>query len=403
MLKLRCLCLCLLVIVLSNSNVFVYGKSIRPKNPKSLSEPIAVYPSAKLPPISEPMFFGFYNMPCSREKQKMVHKWIPHWNLLTNVRSRSGHDEQLTETVEYCIGHGILPLNWILGPMQPRWDRQSDWVYYYLSAARNKNLIGIGVDEWQPNGVACYGGTKVVNFAATGLIWAKQEHPEFYQMVFWRGEDNIIKKVVKQKCIDLLIVEGYSYIWLRDDWSIQPPDTMKRVELARKWGAIERTIVMLGQVTTEKCKTNSKLKPPGSIEFEKQIRYFRKHAPEMPGIAFYIAANSFDAIKDKLQACDRLFVKYYLKPAPEVIIASPQANSVITGVCKISAIAKAKKSDSNIIYYLWFVDNRLMAKTIKPQWNWNTRLELPGEHIITVQAVDSKYNRGVKQIKVRVR
>ncbi len=386
--------------IILSVTIICEGKGLRPENPKTLARPIAVYPSAKLPPISQPMFFGFYNMPCTRKKQEMVHKWIPHWNLLTNVR---GSRKQSIETIEYCLKHGILPLNWIQGPMRPKWNRQSDWIYYYLSAARNKNLIGIGVDEWQPNGVAAYGGTKIVNFAAEGLKWAKQEHPNFYQMVFWRGEDNIISKLVKHRYIDLLIVEGYSYVWMRDDWSIQPPGTLKRVELARKWGAIERMIVMLGQLTNVKCKTNPKLKPPGGKEFEQQIQYFRKHAPEMPGISFYIAANTFKELKEKFQACDRLFVKYYLKPAPTVKILNPAPKAIVSGLCKISAAAKPKQADAKIIKYLWFVDNRLMAKTKGPQWIWNTRLELPGEHIITVQAVDSSYNRGAVQCTVTVK
>ncbi len=385
------------IIIAGISNV--HGKSLRPENPKTLAQPLAVYPSAKLPPISQPMFFGLYNMPVTRKQQEMVHKWVPHWNLLTNVR---GHGKQPIETVKYCIKNGILPLNWIIGPMRPKWDRQSDWIYCYLSAARDKNIIGIGVDEWQPNGVESYGGTKVVNFAANGLIWAKQEHPEFYQMVFWRGEDNIIQKVIAKNCVDLLIVEGYTYTWVRDDWSISPPDTLKRVNLARKWGAIEKTIVMLGQVTTEPCKTNPKLKPPGAEEFEKQIKYFRKNAPEMPGIAFYIAGRNFEVIKDKLQACDRLFVKYYLDPAPKIEILYPKPKQFLTGICKISANVKLKKA-KNVKEYLWFIDNRLMGRTTSPQWNWNTRLEMPGEHIITVQAVDDNYNRGVKQISVKVK
>ena len=44
-----------------------------------------------------------------------------------------------------------------------------------------------------------------------------------------------------------------------------------------------------------------------------------------------------------------------------------------------------------------------MAKTNTPQWNWNTRLEAPGKHFVTVQAVDNEYNRGVKQIEVEVK
>ena len=400
----RVLTLLLVLIFIFIGTYLVSAQSREPENSRSLAKALAVYPSAKLPPISQPNMLGFYNMPCSRAKQKMVHQWVPHWNLLTNVRRRIGKNHQLSETVEYCTKNGILPLNYIKGPMIKKWDREGDWINYYLSAARNKHILGIGVDEWQRDGVVAYGGTKVVEFAANSLILTKQEHPEFYQMVFWRGEDNCIKEVIKQNGIDLLMIEGYTYVHQRHDWTVSLQGTLKRINLARKWGAIEQTIVMLGQLTNVPCKTAPNLKPPEEAEFEKQIQYIRKHAPEMPGIAFYVAGRrDFEELKEKLQACDRLFVKYYLKPAPQVTIKSPKQDELLTGMCKISATASPKNAENTIIEYLWFIDNRLMARTKVTHWNWNTRLETPGKHIVTVQAIDSAYNRGVKQIKVEVK
>ena len=60
------------------------------------------------------------------------------------------------------------------------------------------------------------------------------------------------------------------------------------------------------------------------------------------------------------------------------------------------------KGNREIAQYRWFIDQRLVAETDQPHYLWDLRGEHPGQHWITVHAVDGGFNRAATQIPVRI-
>ncbi len=117
----------------------------------------------------------------------------------------------------------------------------------------------------------------------------------------------------------------------------------------------------------------------------------------MPGIGFYYSGGKELAIE-----CDALARKHFVEPAPDVTIAEPGFQALVT-TPHVAVRAEAKAQDGRAIERCrWFVDNRLVAETKQPEYLWDLRGEQNGYHFLTVHVVDEAYNRAAAQILVTV-
>ncbi len=134
--------------------------------------------------------------------------------------------------------------------------------------------------------------------------------------------------------------------------------------------------------------------------------------PAVDRILFYGAPN--DGFRLRLFASDGRPTDWELRdftlsltldgeaPTPELRILAPAFHAVITAP-KVEITARALPRDGRTIRrYDWFVDNRQLAQTPTEHFQLDTRLLEPGDHLLTVQAIDSGWNRSAAQLPIKV-
>ena len=85
-----------------------------------------------------------------------------------------------------------------------------------------------------------------------------------------------------------------------------------------------------------------------------------------------------------------------------MVILEPQFEATLATAHVVILVEATAKSNREIALYRWFIDNRLVAETDRPAYVWDLRGEHPGQHWITVHAVDNGFHRSATQIPVRV-
>ena len=342
-----------------------------PPSPNDLkSQTLRFFPSAILPPVREPYIFLVFSG--------------PPLNFPGSILNTGSNKT-------FFPSHGKLGLQWFFGPQCKYWKTPEAVITSYKKVAHNPAALGIHIDEWQHKKKH----QMRIKASIEGIITAKKINPALYTLVYWRGE-NTIKPLTELKLPDLLVVEVYSHLRKRLKWGpVDLKSGKKRLDLARKYGIIEQTIVLLGEFMPAK---DLKLAwTPEALEHE--VKSYRKIAPESPGMGIY---NS-NAAPEMATLADKYFRKYFVAPAPELKISSPVMQAIIDYPhVEITAEAKAKNS-AKIIRYDWFIDNRLVAKTKENKYIWDARGVKPGKHFITIHAIDSKWNRSSAQITVTVK
>ena len=337
------------------------------------------YPSAHLPPVSEPYIFHYYAT-------------------APTGRGELAYNSKRTKATELAQD-GILPLKWHWGPQNPHVEEARDQRDAYLR--RMRGLLppqhpyyldrswrpGIAVDEWQKPKNDVEKGHPLhpenpygLSGSIQGMLDAKALAPEFFIAVYWRGQPNI-RPALEHGAVDLLIIEGA---------------LLKRGERAREMGYADRTIFMHGYLN-------------GSDDLEtveKRIRTMRERFPEMPGMAIYTGGGTPATYRDKnpqwLRKFDALLLKHFVRPAPEVRFTAPRFETRIDE-SRIRLEAEASGRDGRAIQkYRWFVDNRLVSETDEPLFEWDTTHEWPGRHTLTIHAVDENWNRAAAQIPIRL-
>ena len=355
------------------------------------------FPSALLPPVKEPYIFHIFAGGPPPHAGRLINTWHA-----TDMKSfAAARPEQ-----------GALPLAWLYGPNNPHLNSEEEFIQSYENAARH--YLGIHVDEWQGTRRA---GAEIAETADPNrarndkIAWSiraieavKTAHPEFFVAVYWRGEDSI-EPLTRQKLPDLLIMEGQSHLnkIFRPDWGVSLEEAMERLAYAKRLGMIEQTIPLFGFFENpENYHPDRILTLP---ELETMIRTGRERFPEMPGLAFYGSPETDDPGSGAAQLvteAEALCWKYFIAPAPELRILAPAFHAVITAP-KVEITARALPRDGRTIRrYDWFVDNRLLAQTPTEHFQLDTRLLEPGDHLLTVQAVDSGWNRSAAQLPIKV-
>ena len=342
-----------------------------PPSPSDLkSQTLRFFPSASLPPVRVPYVFLIFSG--------------PDFNFPGSVLNTGSNKN-------FFPSNGKLGLQWFFGPQCRYWKTPQAVIDSYKKIASNPAVLGIHIDEWQAKKVH----QMRIKASIDGIVAAKKLNPALYTVVYWRGEDTI-KPLTEYKLPDLLVVEAYSHLRKKLKWGpINFKRGKKRLDLARKYEMIEQTIVLLGEFFPD-----SELKRAWSSEYlENEVKTYRQLAPEAPGMGIY---NSNDN-QEMAKLADKYFRKYFVEPAPSVIISAPFAQALISSP-HVKVVAKAKPQKANeIIRYDWFIDNRLVAKTKNNKYIWDTRGVQAGKHFITVHAIDSCWNRGSAQITVTVK
>jgi len=339
---------------------------------------LAWYPSPLLPPVKDPYVFVWYGLSKKDNWRRIFHSNVCTW----------------CSNSKWLYARGVLQTAWAYGPGANKLNSEDDWVWQY--DRYSKSHLAYTMDEWSVKNAKDPENTPA--WALKALQEAEKNHPESYSSVYYQGQESLAM-LAGEGSLDLLIIEAYMNVHKRfpvRNYQANMEGTKARIDTARKAGAIEKVVAMLGHI----CKPQD-YHPGHELTpevLDEQIRQLRAYAPEMPGIGFYFERGS----KELVMECDRLVYKHFIEPAPDVIIAKPAFEAKLSAD-KVTIRAEAQAKDNRkVTRYRWFIDNRLMAETSQPQWTWHICQETDGGHFITVHAVDEAFNRAAAQIHVNV-
>lgn len=338
------------------------------------SRALALYPSPLLPPVRDPYVFVWYGA-----GDKMLWEKFEVANMIT-----------YSTIGKWLAQRGALDLTWGEGSTVDWLPDKQAWERYYIGLAANN--LGFCMHEWH------IADPDQCEWAVEAARAAERAHPSCYSAFYFQGQDSMAR-LAGEGGLDLLITEGYTHV-IREfpmaGFQVGMDGIMKRIDAARRGGAIGKHVVMLGHIAApEQYHPGHELTP---AILDEQIAAVRAHAPEMPGIGFYYIAGG-----EKLAAqADALAGKHFVEPAPEVTITEPAFEAELSTPHVLVKAVATPQGGRTIAQYRWFIDNRLVAETTGPEYLWDLRGESPGRHFVTVHAVDSGFNRAAAQIPVRV-
>jgi hypothetical protein len=293
---------------------------------------------------------------------------------------------------EWLAQRGVLDMTWGEGGPIDWLPTEEAWEKYYLGLASGNRAYCM--HEWHMPS-----DSPDAQRAVRAASLAERTHPTCHSAFYYQGQREMAELAARGE-LDLLIQEGYTHVtqdFPIEGFTVAMPGIEQRIDIARKAGAIERHVVMLGHIApAERYHPGHEL---NATLLEQQIQRLREYAPEMPGIGFYYEGGRELAVE-----CDRLARRYFVDPAPDVEITSPlleaRLSSAATPHVTIRAAAQPK-GERKVVKYRWFIDHRLVAETETPHYIWDIRGEAPGSHFITVHAIDDGWNRAAAQILVR--
>lgn len=361
--------------------------TVRPPHPPAtppagtvLDKVLALYPSAHLPPVSDPYIFYSDSGPLYDYPATVI-----------NARGAANR-----------MRRGQLPVSWAYGPQWPYGHTKQDFVKYYLGSIHPDQAILI--DEWQAPQLGVPKGSPLassdpygIEGAVEGIAQATQKYPGSLTLIAWRGENSLLP-LVKRHGVGYILIEAYTNMdkSVPRSWSVSTFQVDLRIWKARRWGMITRTIPWLGEFFPPDRYR------PGDVltvkELEGQIRHYREIAPEMPGLAFY--AGKKDSVL--AHAANELATKYFIEPAPHVSITSPTRGATLSPAPHTIHAKAEAKDGRRISEYKGFIDNALVYVGSRPSFTWDFSKEAAGSHVITIHAIDSGWNRAAAQISVKI-
>ncbi len=344
-----------------------------PKPDTAARRSLAVYPSAALAPIRYPYYVAYYNVP-SRET----------WKQLPNVSLTTYSGDS-----RWLHGRGVVSLAWAEGGPAKWLPDRAAWLSYYTGIAK---VAPVGFCGHESNLTG-----QQTEWLVAAFKEAKRTYPNRLLAYYYRGEPHMAEAAGKGH-IDLLIQEGYLSVHKQfpRHFAIGFKGVKARIDVARKHKALSRQIVMLGHI----CGLDEyhKGRELTAELLDRRIGELRQYAPEMPGIGFYGAGPD----PERAVMCDRLVHKHFVAVAPDVELVHPTfGQELSTPHVTLSASAKAR-GKRKVVRYRWFIDNRWVAETPKPDWIWDLRGEEAGTHVVSVHAIDDSWNRAASQVSVRV-
>lgn len=336
---------------------------------------LALYPSAALPPVKSPYAIVWYG---AGDKEL--------WSRFT-VSNMSTY----ASIPEWLAQRGVLDMTWGEGGPIDWLPTDEAWEKYYLGIAASNRAYCM--HEWH-----MASDTNDAKSAVRAARLAERKHPRCYSAFYYQGQKEMADLAAKGE-LDLLIQEGYTHVTKElplAGFTVGMDGIKQRIDIARRTGAIEKHVVMLGHIApADKYHPGHELTP---ALLDDQIRQLREYAPEMPGVGFY-----YEGGRDLALECDRLARKHFIDPAPDVEILAPafEARLSKTATPHVTIRAAAQpKGERKVEKYRWFIDHRLVAETSTPHYVWDIRGESPGSHFVTVHAIDDGWNRAAAQILV---
>jgi len=211
-----------------------------------------------------------------------------------------------------------------------------------------------------------------------GLRMFLKDHPERFTALYVMGNlkpamatmvrrepfDYTGQVLPKRSGIDLLLLECYL------NYKVPSFNSHSRyayfdqhIDVAREYDVLEYAIMCLGFAGTDDPAYERSGRGPHRVEpydLEDQIRYVRRHAPEMPGIGFYGHDHSKPVVdwQSLLRTADDLCLKYFVKPVVTVwerdlqlAPVTPKAGEEVMLMLAIHNIGGMDAKDVTVAFY----------------------------------------------------
>jgi hypothetical protein len=217
---------------------------------------------------------------------------LVHYNLFTTLGGVESYMAWL---------QGKTALSDIAGPCDPKNQTEEFWTSTWENRLRQASIDGIAMNEFATLNA---GGTSEPG-AEAALKYVYEKYPEKIIAPWLIGDMDKPGSEVYRNC-DLLLCELYLNLI---DHNAYRHFTDRRINSMREWGFIERAIICLSSFMGDESSTRE--------ELEREIRYIRYRAPEMPGIGVY--GHSY--VGDYTRFADELGYTYFI--APVVMIKEP--------------------------------------------------------------------------------
>lgn len=237
----------------------------------------AAAPPLQVPVVERPVTFAWFGVPRGL-------RWA---NLTTTAPSGGAED---------LLQRGIFPCQWKGGICYQEWDVER-FVESWCDAER-----GIAIDE--------YGGDEAIRRTLIEATLAtRRRRPDLFIAWWGIGSFPHADAVALKEATDLFMPEIYL-----NYHSFHLGRIEAAIRAARDAGVLEKTILGLGVNT----RADGAPRDPTAAEVRAQFAAIKRHAPEMPGVAFF----HFDGATPALRAlCDQLCYDYFI--APVLSLAEP--------------------------------------------------------------------------------
>ena len=213
------------------------------------------YPSAHLPPISQPYYFLWA---CWSGRGEFGWDKFKYMNI-DSMRKKKA-----------LLDRGILALRGVSGPQRKYFSNLKAIEKVY------RDPVGIGIDEWQENDRPEY--KKYASNAAKVLKKLDQENPSQFICVFWRREKNLPEL---GEVPDLVALEVYTHVVTNKRYGLNYLRTViYRINALKKYSPHSRTIPILGELAPPKYYDKLYKNNPFNAEvLENQVKTLRAKFP----------------------------------------------------------------------------------------------------------------------------
>ncbi len=360
----------------------------------------AVFPSPHLAPVADPYLVFYYNsgayFPPIRWRGWHVpeHMTVAKYSdVMTKAEAISQFGQRITSNFdidadqrlwEGWVAAGVLPL---LHVGDGEWGTQPGVKQLELTPANAP--FGLSFDEFAGKHGEQRRAEFIDHFRAI-----KRRRPGFLVAAWIAPFEAITEQIADSgNAIDVLIPETYvGYV------KTSPDRIEERIDEARSLGVLRKTILGLwvGQRGTppEVVMPWTADRPAVEPDLDAQIATMRRLAPEMPGVALYMI---HPGNVDWLAEYDAVIHKHFYAPAPSVAITQATLGGEGLQVCVMARPNPGTRSP--VAKYRYFLDATCVRISDSPVATLATGDLAPGEHILTVHAVDETYLAGMDRVR----
>lgn len=206
------------------------------------------------------------------------------------------HGNDLLPLLAYLRTQQIIPLAWKAGKSISG-EKSAEQIAEYWCAPAFDGSLAIAIDE-------CGGTPESNQLLARALVMARKRRPDLYIAVWNAGILRPVLASAYREAADLVMLE--SYFNLGDPWRLRMG---LNIFFARMWGISGKTIFALGIDNAEGDVVKGRARGWANSReiLEKQMRWIRRHAPEMKGIAFFAPRASASLLGAADELAGRLF------------------------------------------------------------------------------------------------